>query len=221
MSEGVVQEAGVCQNCFIKFNEFDEHLTLAEQIQLQIVNLLESNIYETESNNFDRIKIEDVEESQPSMDDISEEIEYEQYEEEDLFLADGGVVQETDEIVETTEEDIHYEVIVDDTKENIITKEVKHYVKSKAKDDFGYIIVEMDDNIKAYQCDICQKTFKDKSKLRTHREIHTDERNVICPVSYLILEFNQEFFITKFFIGLFKSIQNNELPSKPQTTSCS
>jgi len=33
-----------------------------------------------------------------------------------------------------------------------------------------------------YQCEICTKTFKEKSKLKSHREIHTTERNVICPI---------------------------------------
>lgn len=37
---------------------------------------------------------------------------------------------------------------------------------------------------KAYQCEICLKTFKEKSKLKTHREIHTTERNVICPICH-------------------------------------
>lgn len=191
MSEGVIEEAGVCQNCFIKFNEFDEHQTLAEHIQFELVSLLNSKNYETDSEQYAKLTLEEIEESQHSVDDTRDDVEYEQFDDEEMqeemFVADLEENQETNEIVETevetTEEDFHYEVIVDDTKENIETKEVKHIVKSKGKDDFGYIIVEMDDNMRAYQCDICQKTFKDKSKLRTHREIHTDERNVICPVS--------------------------------------
>lgn len=160
---------------------------MAEQIQLDLVNLLESKIYETQEEQYSRVKLEEAE-IQPSL----EEIEYEQFDGEEIFVAEDADIEETDEIVETTEEDVHFEVVVDDAKENLnsIKLDTKHSMKPKNREDFGFIIVEMDDT-RAYQCDICQKTFKDKSKLRTHREIHTDERNVICPVSSTIFHLIQ------------------------------
>lgn len=35
----VLESAGICQNCFIKFNEYDEHKTFAETIQSELVGL--------------------------------------------------------------------------------------------------------------------------------------------------------------------------------------
>lgn len=43
-------------------------------------------------------------------------------------------------------------------------------------------VIDRGNSLKAYQCDVCLKSFKEKSKLKTHREIHTTERNVICPI---------------------------------------
>lgn len=57
-------------------------------------------------------------------------------------------------------------------------------IKSEKND--SYTIVQLpENNVKLYQCEICNRTFKEKSKLKAHREIHTTERNVICPVSFL------------------------------------
>lgn len=103
-------------------------------------------------------------------------IEYEQYEGEEIFMSND---EHEGEVEAIQEEFGHYEIIVDETKENVKKLSRNLSVKSKPSD---YIVLGMDGQQKAYQCDICFKAFKDKSKLRTHREIHTDERNVICPV---------------------------------------
>jgi hypothetical protein len=50
-------------------------------------------------------------------------------------------------------------------------------------DDDGLTIVQLDNNLKLFQCTICQRTFKEKSKLKSHLQIHTTERNIVCPVS--------------------------------------
>jgi hypothetical protein len=39
LSDDVVFDAGICQNCFIKFNEHDEHLSISNRIQKEIVSL--------------------------------------------------------------------------------------------------------------------------------------------------------------------------------------
>lgn len=169
----------MCQNCYIKLNEYDEHSTLAEQIQFELVSIMEkatANVIE-EVDASDHIKSEELEDV-----GVVEEVEYEGIEQgyEELFSgsADAEEVEET-----LVGGDYHYEIVVDDTKENV-KREVKPKVyKSAAQPrskDTEYVVIDAD-NQKAYQCDICFKTFKDKSKLRTHREIHTDERNVICP----------------------------------------
>lgn len=114
----------------------------------------------------------------------SDPIEYEPYETEEIFMTSGEDEDGNEEILaETVQDDFHFEIVVDDTKEN--KKQTRNVTKPRIKNENQeFIIIEMDDNQKAYQCEVCFKTFKDKSKLRTHREIHTDERNVICPVSH-------------------------------------
>jgi stress-induced morphogen len=39
------------------------------------------------------------------------------------------------------------------------------------------------DGMKHYQCEFCKKDFPTRSRLKTHRQIHTQERNYMCQVS--------------------------------------
>lgn len=187
ISEDVVAESGVCQNCFIKFNEYDEHLTLAEQIQADLLELMDNKLYAPEEDVESKIKVEhgehveELEEVEESS--TGDPIEYEPFDGEENFLQDE---EDEDEMAAETiqQDDYHFEIVVDDTKENNKLRQPRSALKPRVKDEnTDFIIIEMDDNSKAYQCDICFKTFKDRSKLRTHREIHTSERNIICPVS--------------------------------------
>lgn len=113
----------------------------------------------------------------------SETIKYESY----YFDQDPDVAdEELDSAVIIENDEYQMEVIVDDTKEII------HGARKNPKPVNVTAIkprVERDyyNNGNGFLCDICQKVFKDKSKLKVHREIHTDERNVICPVSLLYL----------------------------------
>lgn len=190
ISEDIVHESGVCQNCFIKFNEYDEHLTIAEQIQSELLELMDSKLYSSEEEAESKIKIEQVEElEEVEESSTGDPIEYEpegdsiEYDAGEVFLQDED--DESGMAVETIQEEYNFEIVVDDdTKENIKSKQPRASLKTRVKDESTeFIIIEMDDNSRAYQCDICFKTFKDRSKLRTHREIHTTQRNVICPVS--------------------------------------
>lgn len=165
LADEIINESGVCQNCLIKLNEYDEHQTLANQIQEDIVGLIENKAIISEDDH--KIKEEH--------DDSADAIEYEPFEGDEIYVAEGA---ESETFEEALEEDYHFEVVVDDTKENL-KKQVRQ-IKSEEND---YIVIELENNQRLYQCDICNKTCKDKSKLRTHREIHTEERNVICPVS--------------------------------------
>jgi len=127
-----------------------------------------------------KVKIEDHEEAAS----VNEDIDYDPFEAEEMFVAAEDTEVEED-IIESIEEDYHFvvdEIVVDDTKENAKGRTASTAPRSRPKDDSNeFIILELDNNVKLYQCDICQKTFKDRSKLRSHREIHTEERNVICP----------------------------------------
>lgn len=173
LSEEIINDSGVCQNCFIKFNEFDEHQSIAEQIQSDLVGLMDNKLVSLEEDH--KIKEEHEDSTDP--------IEYEPFEGEEMYVTGEEIEEEIehDNTVEAIEEDYRYEIVVDDTKENM----KKQYIRStqgKMDENNEFIVIELENNQRVYQCDICNKTCKDRSKLRTHREIHTDERNVICPV---------------------------------------
>jgi stress-induced morphogen len=185
LSDEVIYETGVCQNCLIKFNEYDELITRAECIQVDLIKLMERKLspqekvetdedfkIKTEENDYDPIEFA------PEMDNLYF------VDEEQAELEHSSIIQET--------EGYQVEVVVDDTKENIIdigrrSQALKTALQSaakekiiKAEDKSEYVTIELENNQLGYQCDICSKVFKDKSKLKIHREIHTTERNVIC-----------------------------------------
>lgn len=170
-----MMESGVCQNCFIKLNEYDEHMTQASYIEEELLSIMNSKEGDIEEEiEYENIKVEETDENIIHEDSTS--IAYDPYENDGLFLSD---TQDTikEDLVDTSDlaegsGNLHFEIIVDDTKENVVKKK---------SIDFKDLIVYKDQNQKYYQCDICQKICKDKSKLKTHREIHTDERNVECP----------------------------------------
>jgi stress-induced morphogen len=180
ISDEIINVSGVCQSCFLRFNDYDEHQMIANTIQNELIQLMEAkqliSLEEEDESLIHNIKQEE--------EVLEDEIDYEPFEAEEVFL--------DEEVVEAIEDDFPYEVVVDDTKENIKGKIMRQPTatptvkKERANKSGEFVVVEMEGNQKMYQCDICMKCFKDKSKLRSHREIHTTERNVICPVSLLI-----------------------------------
>lgn len=89
-------------------------------------------------------------------------------------------------------DDYQMEVVVVDNQNNIneiaqnlpkkglktaLTKEA--HVKRESE---NFLVVELDNMQRGFQCEICSKIFKDKSKLKNHRETHTTERNIECKV---------------------------------------
>lgn len=138
------------------------------------------------------------EEKEIKQESIDDPIEYEPdevyYESEDIEEAIvSNQEQYEEEIIDPSDiiqEDYQLEVVVDDTKENMIDsiryRPIKsEYIYSPTKSiklEEGYKMISLDNNMRAFQCDICDKIFKDKTKLKLHREIHTDQRNVICQV---------------------------------------
>ena len=82
------------------------------------------------------------------------------------------------------------EVVVENTKggssrprlnlKTALTTTKKKVFKQEGEE---FIVIELENKQRAFQCDICFKIFKDRSKLKVHREIHTSERNVLCLVS--------------------------------------
>lgn len=156
----IVESAGVCQNCFIKFNEIDEHQVIAERIQMELIGLFNSNLNVTE------VKEEDVKEEST----IEEFVQADEIVEE-FYVGDEEVViadEEDTKLFETT--------IQMTTPEKSSIK--RPYVRRRNPDQ-GLTTVLIDGQ-RLYQCDICQRVCKDRYKLRNHRETHQTERNICC-----------------------------------------
>jgi uncharacterized Zn-finger protein len=97
-------------------------------------------------------------------------------------------------VYETIEEDpeifIDENFIIDDNTEPIVEEydwielpPIKESPKEKLKQEKEEeLSIIYEGNQKLFRCELCGKAFKEKSKLKAHREIHTTERNVICPV---------------------------------------
>lgn len=132
--------------------------------------------------------------------DDDDPIEYEPLDDGMYFEETTEVEQYDEEILDNSDiiqEDYQVEVVVDDTKVNApqISNKVGSIAKyspsstslqastSELMKNEGFLIIEMENNQRFYQCEICNKTCKDKTKLKLHREIHTDQRNVICQVN--------------------------------------
>lgn len=154
LPQDIIDSAGVCQNCFIKFNEIDEHQVIAQNIQNELIGLFNSC-----STTISVMKEEDQEH------EIIEHII------DETTLAELDYVG--DEEVVISHEDI--EIPYQQTKR--LTPK-RQYNRKKDPDE-GLILVEIDGN-KLYQCDICQKVCKDRYKLKNHKDTHQTERNICC-----------------------------------------
>lgn len=205
----------VCQSCVLKFNEYDELVSRAEAIQLDLTQLLmeaRQPIYaEDDDSQDDPIAVKNE-------DDGDDAITFEPiYFEENADEIDPSLLHE----------DYQMEVVVDDTNNSSepsqmpsTRKGLKAALNSSFKETVvkqenrNYVVVELENNQRAFQCDICSKAFKDRSKLKSHREIHTTERNVICKVFKLLRHFNLFCLNVNFILGLRQNFQNHELLAK-------
>lgn len=205
LAEELLDELGVCQNCFIKLNEYDEFQTRANNIGSELLSMLNSRgvVDGEESESVNAVKIESLDYRedliQAEGDEIGETITFDPYANEDEIFQDQDETEECYidpsllernsniqyEIIEATEDD---KKAVKSQKKTTVTvntsTESKRSNKIQARprnsDDFEFAIRQVGDQ-KYFQCDICNKLCKDRSKLKTHREIHTSERNVVCP----------------------------------------
>jgi stress-induced morphogen len=176
-SPEVIEEAGVCHNCFIRFNEYDEHRTTSEKIQLEIVSLFESNNVEPEEKNSLKFEQDEV----PETFEAIEEADSQQ-----LETCFESLDEERNETAEDPYLTLKYEWTACNEKPIVIVQDNDHKPRTrpKAENDDELIVIHLEDNTKLYKCEICQKTFKEKSKLKSHRLIHTTERNVVCQVRF-------------------------------------
>lgn len=65
------------------------------------------------------------------------------------------------------------------SKVKSIPSEKKRSGYVKKDKDQGFIIT-MIDNVKHYTCEFCEKNFISRARLRSHRQIHSTERNHLC-----------------------------------------
>lgn len=206
LAEEVLEELGVCQNCFIKLNEYDEFMTRANNIGSELLAMLNSRgeVNAEESQDENEIKMESYDDREDVIqvegDEIAETITFDPYSNEDEIFQESIDQDETEEcfidpsLLERNT-NIHYEIIDAAEVDHKLAKPVKKLVSTntssdsrkikvqarpRTSDDFEFTIRQVGDQ-KYFQCDVCNKLCKDRSKLKTHREIHTSERNVICP----------------------------------------
>lgn len=160
MSDEIICNSGVCQNCFIKFNEFDEHQSIAQRIQQELLLLYDMNL---------------------SMNDVDLKLNIKR--ESDYSVVE--VMLDDDNISTDQGSDIfnHFTQPLRTPRQHkspkSCDKSEKRSYKRKKNLDEGLTVVEVDGE-KIYQCEICKKLCKDRYKLKTHREIHTTERTVCC-----------------------------------------
>lgn len=169
MDGAVLENAGICQNCFIKFNEYDEHQTMANQIQIELMRMYRKEIA-------------------PFV-DVKQEI---KVEDEDFYYGFG------ESIIEVTDEVYTEEIRRTAPKKKPAVARPKilkaftpatvsatKYPKAKSsyvkKDKDAGLLVSIVDGVKLYQCEFCgKKDFTSRSRLKTHNLIHTDQRNFMC-----------------------------------------
>lgn len=128
MSEELVNEAGICQNCFIKFNDYDEHFTQAKRIETELLQMYESSLVV----------------------DVKFEIKQEEDDPEDYGIAEVMIEDEEEEVSGS------YDIFKIPIKRAKSSRNAeKRSYKRKKNLDEGLVVVEVDGE-KIYQCDICK-----------------------------------------------------------------
>lgn len=161
LSNEALEGSGICQMCYIKFNEYDEHSTIAQQILSELNSML------TIRESYVEIKaeIKDV--------DVEKVIVYNEYDVNTVEVPDFSTDQEY--IIQELEP--KQEISDEDTIKIKTEKKRSSYIK---KDKDAGFIVTMINGQKHFTCEVCRKHFLNRSRLRTHRLIHSTERNYVC-----------------------------------------
>lgn len=163
LPQDIIESAGVCQNCFIKFNEIDEHQVIAQNLQNELIGLF-NNCSSTIS-----VQMKEEDQDQEVIEHVIEEGSLAEYD----YVGDEEIVVSHEDIQHVMQ--IPMPMPMQQVKQ--ITQK-RQYHRKKDPDE-GLILVEIDGN-KLYQCDICQKVCKDRYKLKNHKDTHQTERNICC-----------------------------------------
>lgn len=160
----------MCQNCFIKFNEYDEHVAAANKIQEHLIGLFEltSSVEMTTDEALSQNEVD------TTVMDVGK------------FDDESCIDEIDDESQITTSEDKGNKISnikpikAQQTNEKIPDNSAKQVANKDA--DEG-LLVSYVNGVKIYECDICGKKFPNRRyRLTSHREIHSLERNFICTV---------------------------------------
>lgn len=177
-----MRDAAVCDDCLIKFNEYDEYQKLSAQIHQEISSLFFSNLNDQDKEEENPMDLQPKTEVVDPDDVLVYHGLQNQISHEEMILAQEVVdFPENVNLVEVAEIDKRnlpkkFQTMQKGEKQKVVkTRSVKSEKES-------FTIVQLDNNIQLYQCEICSRTFKEKSKLKAHKEIHTTERNIVCPV---------------------------------------
>lgn len=170
ISESIIEAAGICQNCFIKFNEYDEHQTMANQIQVELMTMY-------------RRTGEGLLDMKPEIKIENEALYYE---------FEDNVVDEVEFLMPQIEDEEKKPSVLKLTKVlSAAAASAAVSMASKATRKTSYIKIDKDaglivcmiGGVKHYQCEFCgKKDFTSRSRLKTHTLIHTSERNYMCQV---------------------------------------
>jgi DNA-directed RNA polymerase subunit RPC12/RpoP len=153
-----IEDRHVCQNCFIKFNELDEHHTMVERIQTELL-LLYNNTVSTTLDIKHSIKMENFEITEV---DIPED--------DTNFTSEPEYSEELERTPRKARKR---------KKSDKMRRKRGPYKKVDDETEKGYTVVEIDGE-KHYKCDICHKVLQ--RRIKNHRETHTNERNIKCEV---------------------------------------
>lgn len=147
----------------MKFNEYEEHFSLAQRIQNEIISLYDSSSenmdlewnYKCNIDPMDYSVVEDqLIEIVP---DESSELQNNKF----LQPKANSAEFESPETFASTHD-----------SENRLFERKRH-------PDEGLIVMELDDE-KIYQCEVCKKLCKNRNILKNHRETHSSTRNYCC-----------------------------------------
>jgi DNA-directed RNA polymerase subunit RPC12/RpoP len=177
VSDRSSEQNEICQICYIKFNELDEHQTIADKIRLDLSCLYNASHFH--STDVLKVKIEPVDLPSPDNDDN------------DAFESDFNPDERDLDDDDDTDSDSSAKMNSADelqrkfkpVKVSSIKQHRRRSKQSRQKFDLS------DENIKehslnghiVYQCMVCKKTTSKKGAIRQHARIHTSERNICCP----------------------------------------
>lgn len=158
-------DSEVCQNCFIKLNELDEHQVIADRIKIDLLNIYNY----THKLHFPDVKVK-IEE--PEIDHFDDDVE-------ENFIDMGS----------PDSPDIDYVQIERIVNNKLSKKRIdmdppkkKRGPRPKGPSKEENIITHVINGMTHYQCKICNRTVKKRAQIKQHIQIHTTERNICCQV---------------------------------------